>query len=223
MLLIISVVKGLVLAISWFDELPSTHQHLIDGLKLGTFEAPLGIGVDRQTNGVGSRGNSWIGGEGNLFFSFCVEEKHLPKDLPLASISIYFSALVKEILANQGSMVWLKWPNDFYLGDKKIGGMITTKIGTNIIGSIGLNLCSSPQEFSVLDIKIEPKEIASLIMLVLEKKISWKKVFSKYKIEFCNNEKFSFHLDGKLVSLADAILCDDGSLELENKKVYSLR
>ena len=114
--LIISVVKGLVLAISWFDELPSTHQHLIDGLKLGTFEAPLGIGVDRQTNGVGSRGNSWIGGEGNLFFSFCVEEKHLPKDLPLASISIYFSALVKEILANQGSMVWLKWPNDFYLG-----------------------------------------------------------------------------------------------------------
>ena len=221
--LIISVAKGLVLAISWFDELPSTHQYLIDGLKLGTFEAPLGIGADRQTDGIGSRGNRWIGGEGNLFFSFCVEEKHLPKDLPLASISIYFSALVKEVLVKKGSMVWLKWPNDFYLGDKKIGGMITTKIGINIVGSIGLNLSTSPQEYDILDIQIKPQEVATQLLKMIEKKISWKKVFSKYKIEFAHNRKFSFHLDGKLVSLADAILCDDGSLELENKKVYSLR
>ena len=221
--LIIFVEKGLKLVIYWFDELGSTHQYMIDGLKSKTLVPPLGIGATNQISGIGSRGNIWLGGAGNLFFSFCVEEKQLPDDLPLASISIYFSSLMKSVLERRGSKIWLKWPNDFYLDTKKIGGMITTKIGTYIVGSIGLNLLSNPENFDVLDIKIAPKELADLFLQMVEEKNSWKNVFSKYKIEFQNNRNFSFHLEGKLVSLADAVLCDDGSIELENKKVYSLR
>ena len=209
--------------IHWFDELPSTHRYLIEALREGTLLAPYGIGASIQTDGVGSRGNQWIGEEGNLFFSFCVEEKHLPLDLPLASVSIYFASLMKDVLDERGSKTWLKWPNDFYRDDKKIGGMITTKIGSTIVGSIGVNIRCAPENFGVLDINIEPYHLAQLLIQKVEQKISWKKVFSKYKIEFDKNRNFSFHLDGKLVSLADAVLCDDGSIELENKKVYSLR
>lgn len=209
--------------INWFEEIPSTHQYVIEGLKSGTLCAPYAIGADAQTHGIGSRGNCWMGEKGNLFFSFCVEEKHLPLDLPLASISIYFSALAKQILEEKGSKVWLKWPNDFYLEEKKIGGMITTKIGACIVGSIGLNLSFAPHDFGVLDIKIAPRAFASLLLKALEKKMTWKKVFSKYKLEFCRSQTFTFHLDGKVVSLRDAVLNDDGSILLENKKVYSLR
>jgi BirA family biotin operon repressor/biotin-[acetyl-CoA-carboxylase] ligase len=209
--------------IHWFDTLDSTHQYLLSSLREGTLLAPCAVGTSQQTNGVGSRGNSWIGEEGNLFFSFCVEEKQLPHDLPLASVSIYFSALMKQILEEQGSKVWLKWPNDFYSNDTKIGGTITTKIGATIVGSIGLNLRSAPLNFGTLDIITLPYALAEDLIQKVEEKISWKKVFSKYKIEFDQNRNFSFHLDGKLVSLRDAILCDDGSIELENKKVYSLR
>lgn len=219
----IFVGKGLVLVIHWFDTLPSTHNYLIASLREGTLLAPCAVGATIQTNGIGSRGNSWIGKAGNLFFSFCVEEKQLSPDLPLASVSIYFSALMKQILEEKGSKVWLKWPNDFYLVDKKIGGMITTKIGSVIVGSIGLNICMAPENFGTLDIIVTPNALAEHLILKVEEKISWKKVFSKYKIEFDQNRNFSFHLDGKLVSLRDAILCDDGSIELENKKVYSLR
>ena len=223
MRLTIFVVKGLALVIHWFDSLESTHQYLIEKLRDGTLLAPCAVGATIQTNGIGSRGNSWIGEAGNLFFSFCVEEKQLPPDLPLASVSIYFSALMKQILEEKGSQVWLKWPNDFYLVDKKIGGMITTKIGSVIVGSIGLNNGTAPESFGTLDIIVTPNALAEHLILKVEEKISWKKVFSKYKIEFDQNRNFSFHLDGKLVSLRDAILCDDGSIELENKKVYSLR
>ena len=209
--------------IYWFNTLDSTHQHLIAKLREGTLLAPCAIGATTQTNGVGSRGNSWIGEEGNLFFSFCVEEKQLPEDLPLASVSIYFSALMQEILEELGSKVWLKWPNDFYCSDKKIGGMITTKIGMNIVGSIGLNLRNAPMNFGTLDILVTPHALAEDFIQKVEEKITWKKVFSKYKIEFDKNRNFSFHLDDKLVSLREAVLCDDGSIELENKKVYSLR
>lgn len=211
------------MVIDWFEELSSTHQYLVEGLRNGTLCAPYAVGTDSQTQGVGSRGNTWIGERGNLFFSFCVEEKHLSDDLPLASISIYFSALAQEILEDRGSKVWLKWPNDFYLENRKIGGMITTKIGTCIVGSIGLNLCFSPPEFGTLDIKIDAKEFASLFLKAIERKMTWKKVFSKYKLEFYRNASFSCHVDGKYVSLGDAVLNDDGSIVLENKKVYSLR
>ncbi|AFL67872.1 birA, biotin-(acetyl-CoA-carboxylase) ligase [Sulfurospirillum barnesii SES-3] len=209
--------------IHWFETLASTHQYLITALREGTLYAPYAIGTKRQTQGIGSRGNRWIGEEGNFFFSFCIEEKYLPHDLPLASVSIYFSSLMKDVLASYGSKVWLKWPNDFYLKEKKIGGMITTKIGSTIVGSIGLNIAMAPPEFGCLDVCIAPLELAERFIGEVGQKKSWKKVFSNYKIEFDENRNFSFHLDGKLVSLKDAVLCDDGSIELENKKVYSLR
>lgn len=209
--------------IDWRKSIPSTHQYVSDLLRSNSIVPPYALGCDEQPNGIGSRGNGWIGKRGNLFFSFCVEEKHLPEDLPLASISIYFSALLKHVLEAKGSKVWLKWPNDFYLDEQKIGGIITTKINTSIIGSIGLNLLHSPEEFGVLDIKIKPKELALLFLKVLEEKRVWKKVFSKYQLEFDKNGPYAFHLDGKVVSLRDAILNNDGSITIENKKVYSLR
>ena len=207
----------------WFKHLPSTHKHLIKSIKEKTLKAPLALGADFQSDGVGSRGNSWLGDEGNLYFSFCVEEKQLPKDLRLESVSIYFSWMMREVLHELGSKTWIKWPNDFYIKNSKIGGVITTKTDSTIIGSIGLNILHAPENFSVLDINITPKKLVELFIKKLEEKISWKNVFSKYKIEFQNSLGFTFHLDGKKKSLADAKLLDDGSIEVENRRVYSLR
>lgn len=220
---IMCVERGWDLVIHWHNQCPSTHTYVVEGLKDGTLCAPFALGTDEQTQGIGSRGNEWVGLKGNLFFSWCVEEKQLPCDLPLASISIYFSALMKAVLEAQGSKVWLKWPNDFYIDDTKIGGVITTKVGSSIIGSIGLNLTFAPDGFGILDIKMEPQTLASYFITEMEKKSLWKDVFSKYKLEFYKNRNATFHMGSQVVSLHDAVLCDDGSIELENKKVYSLR
>lgn len=207
----------------WFKHLPSTHKYLIEAIKEEKLNPPVGIGVDFQSEGVGSRGNKWEGEEGNLYFSFCVEAKQLPKDLLLESTSIYISWIMRETLHSLGSRVWLKWPNDFYLGDKKVGGVITTKIKENIIGSMGLNLMHASSAFAVLDVKITPKSLIEKFIQELEKNISWKNVFSKYKIEFQNSLQFSCHVGGQTISLQEAKLLDDGSIEVENKRVYSLR
>ena len=208
---------------SWFKHLPSTHKYLIESIKNNTINPPFAVATDFQSDGVGSRGNSWEGDIGNLYFSFCVEEKHLPKDLKLESISIYISWIMKEVLCELGSHTWIKWPNDFYLKDSKIGGVITTKVRGIIIGSIGLNILHAPMPFGTLDVQIAPQKLVLLFLEKLAKKISWKNVFSKYKIEFQNSLGFTFHLDGKKKSLADAKLLNDGSIEVENRRVYSLR
>ena len=209
--------------IKWLKHLPSSHKYLIEGVKNNTITPPFAIGVDFQSDGVGSRGNKWEGDEGNLYFSFCVEVKHLPNDLKLESISIYFSYILKEVLFELGSKTWIKWPNDFYLKNKKLGGVITTKIKDTIIGSIGLNILHAPEAYATLDIQIQPQNLVNLFLEKLEKKISWKDVFSKYKIEFKNSLGFTFHLNGEKIALGNAKLCEDGSIEVDNKKVYSLR
>jgi len=207
----------------WFKHLPSTHKYLIEQIKSADVVPPLAVGADFQSDGVGSRGNSWLGDEGNLYFSFCVEEKHLPKDLKLESTSIYFSWIMKEVLHELGSKTWIKWPNDFYIKNSKVGGVITTKIKGTIVGSIGLNILHAPEQFATLDIQITPQKLVELFTQKLKEKISWKNVFSKYKIEFQNSLGFTFHFDGKKRSLADAKLLEDGSIEVDNRRAYSLR
>ena len=209
--------------IKWFKHLPSTHKYLVDSIKDTSIVPPFAVGTDFQSSGVGSRENTWDGDEGNLYFSFCVEAKHLPDDLKLESISIYFSYILKEVLCELGSKTWIKWPNDFYIENKKVGGVMTTKIKDTIIGSIGLNILHAPELYAVLDITILPQSLVKLFLQKLEKNISWKNVFSKYKIEFKNSLDFTFHLDGKKIALGDATLCDDGSIKIGNQRVYSLR
>jgi len=106
---------------------------------------------------------------------------------------------------------------------KKIGGVITVKTGENIICSIGLNLRDAPYGFGKLDIQINRDLLIEEFVKKVKKNFSWKQVFSKYKIEFHKTKKFCFHLGGNIVSLKDAKLNQDGSITVNDKKVFSAR
>ncbi len=90
------------------DEVDSTHTYLKNKIKEEGFTYPLCITTKKQTNGIGSRGNPWQGKDGNLFFSFVLDKKNLPKDLQLQSASIYFSFILKKVLSSLGSNLWFK-------------------------------------------------------------------------------------------------------------------
>ncbi|MFX4267335.1 biotin--[acetyl-CoA-carboxylase] ligase [Aliarcobacter butzleri] len=205
------------------DEVDSTHKYLKEYISKNGYIDPLCIVTDLQTQGIGSRGNSWIGKKGNLFFSFVLDINSLPKDLPLQSTSIYFTYILKNILKNLGSQVWIKWPNDFYIENKKIGGTITSMSKNLIFCGIGLNLLDVEKDYEKLDIKIDIDEVLKNYFFEIEKKISWKQIFSDFKIEFEKSKKFQTTIDNQKISLESAILNDDGSIQINNKKVFSLR
>ena len=209
--------------IEFVESCDSTQTQIILNLKNGIIAPPYCLVANSQNNGVGSRGNEWISKSGNLYFSFCVDEKSLPSDLPMSSASIYFAFLMKDYLANLGSQIWLKWPNDFYLNDKKIGGVITTKIKNVFVCGIGLNLTYAPEFAGILDIKVDKNSLVYGFLENLENKISWKQIFSKFLLEFPLSQKFGTHSGSEEISLKNAVLCDDGSVIINNKKVYSLR
>ncbi|WP_345993783.1 biotin--[acetyl-CoA-carboxylase] ligase [Sulfurimonas sp. HSL-1716] len=209
--------------IIYLEAVDSTQRYLKESLKKGELISPVAVTAQKQYDGQGSRGNSWIGEEGNLFFSFSIPLKDLPDDLRLESSSIYFSYLLKQVLEDKGSKVWLKWPNDFYIGDKKIGGTITNILKDDLICGIGLNLVSAPEGFCSLDVAISKENILNCYFNYLKKNIGWKHIFSKYKLEFDKSKNYFAHGGDKKVSLLNAILQEDGSIISDGQRIFSLR
>ncbi len=209
--------------IIYLKEIDSTQRYLKDLLKSKELTSPVAVVAEKQYAGQGSRGNSWIGEEGNLFFSFSIAIKDLPSDLKLESSSIYFSYLLKQVLEDNGSQIWLKWPNDFYIGDLKIGGTITNIVKDDLVCGIGLNLQSAPNGFSKLDVTISKENILNGYFNYLKKNIRWKQIFSKYKLEFDKSKRYFAHTVDKKVSLLHAVLQDDGSVISDGQRIFSLR
>ena len=211
------------LKIHYYKSLPSTQTFLIDSLKDASFLPPVSVVAESQSVGYGSRGNNWISDEGNLFFSFAIDKIKLPSDLKLESTSIYLSYVLKSVFEEYGSKVWLKWPNDFYLNDKKIGGTITTIVKDTLVCGIGINIIHAPENFGTFDIKIDKKELLENYFKKLENSISWKQVFSNFKVEFEKSKNFETHLQGDKISISKTTLNEDGSLMYNNERIYSLR
>jgi len=200
------------LEIVYFEEIESTQKYLLDNLKEN-----ICVWSEYQTNGIGSRGNSWIGEKGNLFFSFSLKKINMPIDLELQSVSIYYMFLLKELLNSYGSKIKFKWPNDLYL-NKKVGGCISNIKNDIIIIGIGLNTKSS-KNFDALDIEVKNQDILYDFLDLIKKKISWNNIYKKLENEFYSNNFFtSDNLD-----LSKAKLNFDGSIEINNERIYTFR
>ncbi len=196
---------------------------MLENLQNKRYVAPIAVWTKKQTQGIGSRENQWEGGEGNLFFSFAINLDDLPEDLPLGSASIYFSFIMKEILVEYIDDIWMKWPNDLYYIKDKIGGIITKKMDSILVCGMGINLQKNSNGYEALNLNIERELLLERYFELLEESPSWKQVFSKYAIEFERRKLVSAHIQGEYKSLRDAILREDGSLIIDNKRVYSLR
>ncbi len=104
------------------------------------------IMADLQTDGKGQRGNAWASPIGqNLLSSYILYPKHLlPKQQFI--LNIVSSLAVYDLLQElEIEKVSIKWPNDIYIGNKKVAGILTQsnissqKILSTVIG-IGLNV-----------------------------------------------------------------------------------
>jgi len=188
------------LEIVYFNEIDSTQKYL---LNMKSLKDNICIWSENQTNGIGSRGNNWIGEKGNLFFSFSIKKTNLPDDLPLQSLSIYFMYNLKIVLKKLGSCVKFKWPNDLFLKNK-VAGCITNIKNDIIICGIGVNTKKS-KEFSSLDIEIDNYTLLKLYFNLLKQKTRWEDIFKLLNVEL--SEKLN----------------KDGSININNKRIYSLR
>lgn len=209
--------------ILFFDSLPSTQTWLANQIRQNKLQAPCAVCAKHQTQGIGSRGNHWDNVRESLMFSFALSKESLPHDLPLHSSALYFGWLFKDMLVQAGSRIWLKYPNDLYLGAQKAGGVIVQVVQNHLICGIGLNLDSADERYAALEPNI-PR--AGLLQKYLAKdfaQISWKQIFSNYELEFSNNKGFSFHHKDIVIPLSEATLLGDGTLSYKGEIIFNAR
>jgi len=130
-----------------FDSLESTNKYceLLDFATVGEFTV---VCARRQTAGIGQRGNSWhSAADMNLTFSLVLKPVFLGVEEQYAltkAVSLGVADCVEGLLP-QGEAVRIKWPNDVYIGLRKVCGMLISnrvsggRLSASIVG-IGLNV-----------------------------------------------------------------------------------
>ncbi|MCW3784963.1 biotin--[acetyl-CoA-carboxylase] ligase [Plebeiibacterium sediminum] len=127
-----------------YDNLPSTNEKMKSLISGGLPEFAVII-ANHQSAGKGQKGNTWESESGkNLTFSLLFRP-----DFILAQDQFIISKIVclgiLDVLSMYSGDFSIKWPNDIYFRDLKIGGiLIENALYTNLIGSsvvgIGLNI-----------------------------------------------------------------------------------
>ncbi len=148
----------------YLDEVDSTNEYakkILNDATDGTV-----VLADIQTAGKGRLDRKWYSPEGGLYLSIIlVPEKQL-------LIPVLAGVAICETFNNiYDILLGIKWPNDIFLNDKKIAGVLVEVIDTAVILGIGINL-------NIKEFPEELKEIAGSIFLETKKKLNRMMVFN---------------------------------------------
>lgn len=127
------------------DEINSTNAYAVEYIVKNKDCDKTVIVANKQYDGKGQRGNKWEAEPfKNLTFSIIYEPKHV-----LAHEQFVISELVSlgvcDYLSQHTQGVSIKWPNDIYIGDKKVAGILIeheirgSRVAKSICG-LGLNI-----------------------------------------------------------------------------------
>ena len=192
--------------------------------------------ADEQTKGRGRYGNKWNSPKGNLYFTvfFPILRSNLKK------IQFLVQLQIRNILNNYNiKNVSLKWPNDLYINNKKVCGILQESIVLGklfLIICIGINIKSSPKikKYPTTFLNKETKKKIILTDLVdklkkafvsniISRKHSFKKIVKDWnKYAFNRNKFINFKLNNKIYKGIFRGINNNGALILEhnNHKDY---
>ncbi len=131
------------LKISIYDEIDSTQKYLMENFELNKL-----IISKVQKRGHGRKNNEWLSEKGGLYFSFSVEPIEYIYFLPILT-SYSIGKVLKKLNFNS---VKIKIPNDVYLNNKKVCGVISESYfkGDILLGEgigVGLNVNQNIDDF----------------------------------------------------------------------------
>ncbi|HUR94737.1 MAG TPA: biotin--[acetyl-CoA-carboxylase] ligase [Gemmatimonadales bacterium] len=142
--------------------------------------APAGTAVvaEEQGSGRGSRGRAWASPRGGLWVSVLAR----PASAGLGLVSLRAGLAAAECLDAYvgGPQLWLKWPNDLMLGERKAGGIlcearwqgvtlawVVIGLGLNVANEPGAQLAPLATHLASLHPGLRPAELAGPVIAAL--------------------------------------------------------
>ena len=133
--------------IRWLDAVGST-QDSAHGLAAAGGPHGAAIAARVQTAGRGTRRRQWISSEGGLWVSVVCRPRQISGiEAVSLRIGLTIAALIERWIG-PGPRVAIKWPNDLYINDRKVGGILVEarwqggQLGWLVAG-VGINVANT--------------------------------------------------------------------------------
>ncbi|MFM9422725.1 MAG: hypothetical protein RIR06_1186 [Bacteroidota bacterium] len=130
-------------------EVDSTNNYASKLLKLPNSRNKSAITTDSQLAGKGQRGKTWISEPGKNFQGTFIIQTDLDPQM-IFMLSKWVAWNVIQVLKQYKiDACHIKWPNDIYIGDAKVGGILIenqwqgNKLLASLVG-LGVNISSAP-------------------------------------------------------------------------------
>jgi BirA family biotin operon repressor/biotin-[acetyl-CoA-carboxylase] ligase len=183
----------------YYEQIDSTNRVAKELVTEGKASGTI-VRAGMQSAGKGQNGRTFNSPAGGLYFSLLLQP-----NLPLEQLSLVTLATgvaCREVLYSIGKLeARIKWPNDIYLNDKKVAGILcenvileSSETPTVVIG-VGLNVNNTVTDF--------PLEIQSIVTTLFE------------------HLKIEFDLNALLSALVTAIVNNISSLRSDRQGVLA--
>lgn len=156
--------SGWLSQVQWLAEIDSTNSLARRLLIAGELKLPALLAADVQTAGRGRSARAWWSPHGCLMFSLVIDDQHVPTD-PLTWPQLSLVCGVAAALAVEREVpdvsVQLKWPNDLYVQNRKLAGILVEAIstGANTEGSSGMAFVIGIGLNVAVDLQDAPREV----------------------------------------------------------------
>ena len=204
----------------------------------------LVVVADYQTAGKGCGANTWEAERGkNLLFSVMIHPKCIQAKNQFIITQVVSVALCKTLESllsppltpptQEGNAISIKWPNDIYVGDKKICGVLIENrlqgrmINDTIIG-IGLNVnqtefkSDAPNPVSIKQLtgkETDRDEVLNTFLNKLKETAQSTTIIADYKARLYRREgKHLFMTQNTTFKASIVDVKDDGRLMLQDEK-----
>jgi BirA family biotin operon repressor/biotin-[acetyl-CoA-carboxylase] ligase len=148
----------------------STNNYAAKLISDGQLQNGSVIMADFQTNGRGQRGNSWQSvSQDNLLFSLAFQPVSVAADQQIR-INWYTALIWIKCCKRFSIDAQIKWPNDIFVGQQKLGGILIEQqiqgsiIAWSVVGC-GINVNATPalpnacSIFELTNVRFQPKTV----------------------------------------------------------------
>ena len=148
----------------------STNNYAAKLISDGQLQNGSVIMADFQTNGRGQRGNSWQSvSQNNLLFSLAFQPVSVAADQQIR-INWYTALIWIKCCKRFSIDAQIKWPNDIFVGQQKLGGILIEQqiqgsiIAWSVVGC-GINVNATPalpnacSIFELTNVRFQPKTV----------------------------------------------------------------
>lgn len=146
--------------ISFFDkvkhykEIDSTFAEAKRLIKARKIAGNFLLTADKQTEGVGRKGNIWLSPVGGLWVTAGISKLPVKSSITIFTALMIVKTVIKQFPETE-DYIGIKWPNDILIDGKKMGGILTSNFPMYdyLLIGIGLNTNnSSPEDYQAVSL-----------------------------------------------------------------------